>query len=111
MTLILSGKLKEDAPADFQLDPSKTTFTVKDVKKKSDEVTANIHAQTLSIKEVNKSDILKKVTGVSKSALDQLVRDQFNAQGYRVDISSPLPLLDQWMPFITGNIDVKTSSM
>ncbi len=111
MNAYLSGKLKEDAPADFQLDPSKTTFTVKDVKKKSDQVTANIHAQTLSIKEVNKADILKKVVGSSKSNLDSVVRESFNAQGYRVDINAPLPILDQWMPFLPGNIDVKTSSM
>ncbi len=107
----LAQSLKSDIPSDFELNNQKITYNLEKVEKSADgNVTLSVEAKETASKKINPTEIQSAVLGKNKEAIDAIVKNKTSADGFTIDISAPLPLLDLWMPFFSKNIEVKTTT-
>ena len=107
----LYSRILPDVKQDFVLDKNKIHYSIDDAEKKNSNVTLHISVNAKAIKQVSKEEILKKVVGKNKSSIENLLKQQFQAEGFELSIKEPLPLLDSLLPFITSNINIVISSL
>ncbi len=106
----LAEELKKDIPSDFEMDSANLSYMLKNVEKAGDTVQLRVDAKETASKKVSAEEIAAAVKGKSKNAVSSIVQAKTNANGYNLDISAPLPLLNSFMPFLQKNITVKTAT-
>lgn len=106
----LAEELKKDLPSDFELDSAKLSYALKDVEKVDESVRLTVDAKETASKKVSAAEIAAAIKGKSKNSVSSIVQSKTNANGYNLDIHSPLPFLNSFMPFLQKNITVKTTT-
>lgn len=106
----LASDLKKDVPADFEMDSAALSYTIQKVEKEDDTVVLSIAAKETASKKISESEVANAVKGKSKNSLAAIIKDKTNATGYKLDISSPIPVLNSLLPFLQKNIVIKTTT-
>lgn len=107
----LTEELRTDAPAGFQLDPQKVTFTVETAKMtaSSSEAELTIEAQAVAVKQAQPDAIVEQISGKFVSDLDGILTKSFDAKDFEMKEVNP-PFVTLWTPLFKKNITVSISS-
>lgn len=105
--------LGSDVPSGFELDKSKIVYTINKVDKDKDSsvISLELDVKANTTKTIEPSEIAQKVKGKQEKELKAILKDDAQISGYVLDVSSPLPILKDWVPFFQQNIDVRLSSL
>ncbi|OGK38819.1 hypothetical protein A3F34_00530 [Candidatus Roizmanbacteria bacterium RIFCSPHIGHO2_12_FULL_44_10] len=106
-------KLRDEIPEKYSLSKDNITYQIisgeKSDKNNSAELTVKATARPVLL--VDKSSLVKSVKGKPLKSIKPIIRDEFNAAGYRVAFNSPLPLINSFLPFFTNNITLKVAPL
>lgn len=109
----VATNMQNEVESNFTLDPEKIIYSFDTVEKSKDEesITLAIDATGKANMQTDKAAIEKVLSGKSKTSLDSTLRDSFKATGYEIDnkLLIPLPLLQNYTPFMQKNIILNIS--
>lgn len=106
----LATELKKDLPTDFEMDSAKLSYMIKNVEKDDEAIQLDIEAKEIASKKISPTEVANAVKGKSKNSVAAIIQSKTSATGYNLDIQSPLPGLNSFMPFLPKNIVVQTST-
>ncbi|OGK22718.1 hypothetical protein A3C98_02795 [Candidatus Roizmanbacteria bacterium RIFCSPHIGHO2_02_FULL_37_15] len=108
---LITKKLTKELEKGYVLERQKLLFTINNAIKKNDRITLVIDMESKAVKDVPIGDIVRIIRGKSRKNLESSLKANFAAEGFELEINPKLPLLQNWLPFLEKNIDVKISSM
>jgi ribosome-interacting GTPase 1 len=104
---LLSNQIKKG----FILEKNKLSYSVKKVEKEENGIRIVLTVKSNAVTDVSPVQIIQVVKGTSVNSLESKLKQQFKAEGFRLDVKPNILLLNSWMPFFSKNITVKTSSL
>lgn len=106
---VLDRHLKGDVKAGFHISDQATNYRIKSIDQDSNHYLLDIDIQTKAIEDVNTNDLLVKMRGKKSDSLQDLVKNDYHAEGLDLQVSHPLPWLKNWLPLFKKNITLEIS--
>ncbi len=107
----LLNDLKNDVKQGYDLKPENIVYDFKDVKKNKNALNLNLDVKAKAVKEFDSEAALNKILFQNQTSLENILKTQYQIQGYDVSVSDPLPILNKFMPLFRKNISLKISSL
>ncbi|OGK35065.1 hypothetical protein A3F60_03195 [Candidatus Roizmanbacteria bacterium RIFCSPHIGHO2_12_FULL_39_8] len=104
---LLSSQIKKG----FVLEKNKLSYSLKKVEKKEEVIRIVLTVKGNAVTNVSPVQVIQVVKGTPVKNLESKLKQEFKAEGFRLDVRPNILLLNSWMPFFTKNITVKTSSL
>lgn len=99
-------KLEDEKPVEYETDAVK--FIVKKQKKlESGDIQLTIEGSIVFKKTIPKDEVVKTIVGKGTGEGESLIETQFGTKGNTITISPDLPLIQDRLPFWSGNIRVE----
>lgn len=106
----LEKQFSSDISPGYKIDSDKINAEVKKTKNNGNDIVLDVAARASEIRKISSSEILSKVTGRQKSALDKILKLEFQALRYDMKSNTPVFFLNGWLPFFQKNIEIIISS-
>ncbi len=87
------------------------TFTIKKIERKKNVIDKVFLAKAKQMKKVKKDVLVKNITGKSRNDVEMILKKNYEATGFEIDVDNPLSFLKNRLPFFEKNITVKISSL
>jgi len=107
----VSELLEPDVKSDYSLEKSNISYTTNKISKKDDALTIDAKVRAKAAIKISADDIKKSLLGKKESDIKELLKSQYKIEGYNLDISEPLPIFKNYMPFFVKNIILVNSSL
>lgn len=108
----LVENITSQIPAGFELSKrEKISYKTNLVTKKGEKVLLNLSFKAKALKKISKEEILKEVAGRHKRAINNILQKKFKVQGYDINIKGTLPVIKEYLPFISSNITLIISNL
>lgn len=107
----VSELLKPDVKSDYSLEKSNISYTTNKISKKDDALAIDAKVKAKAAIKISTDDIKKSLLGKKESDIKELLKSQYKIEGYNLDISEPLPIFKNYMPFFVKNIILVNSSL
>lgn len=111
LLVLIKKSLSKEIPEGYSVDEEKIAYNITKAKKTGDKIVLEIEVKTNAMKTVNHDKVIRAVTGKRSSQLDKIVKTEFGALGYKLDIKPSWPLIGNFLPLIKKNINLKFSSL
>lgn len=95
----------------YNLEKDKVQYTIESVEKSDSNVTLKLSVKAKAMMDVSKEDLLKNVVGKNKNTVEILLKKQYQAEGFKLSIQDPLPVINLFLPLIKNNISIVISSL
>ena len=96
---------------EYQLEKENISYAVDDVDKQDGSLVISASLKGRAVIEVSNASIKQTVVGKNESKLKEILKSQYEIDGYNLIIKEPLPLLKNYLPFFLKNIILKNSSL
>ncbi|OGK16068.1 hypothetical protein A2774_01705 [Candidatus Roizmanbacteria bacterium RIFCSPHIGHO2_01_FULL_39_12c] len=103
----LSGKMKKG----YNLQLENLSYSIKKAEKKNGEISLLLAIDARALKNIDKVKLLSQVRGRNKDTVERLIKNNFAAEGMKLDIAPKLPLFQSFTPWIGKNISLEISSL
>ncbi len=107
----LIDSVKSEVKSDYVIEKNNISYKIEAAEKKDDRTKLKIDLNVKTIKKTDTAAILKSVKGKPKNSIEALLKNNFQIQGYELDIKEPLPILNNFLPFFEKNITLLISSL
>ena len=111
LLVLIKKSLSKEIPEGYSVDEEKIAYNITKAKKTGDKIVLEIEVKTNAMKTVAPEKVIMAVTGKRSSQLDKIVKTEFGALGYKLDIKPSWPLIGNFLPLIKKNINLKFSSL
>ncbi len=98
-------------PSGFILNKETINYFINSATKKEELVFLDLSYKAKAIKKISQNEVFKKITGKHKNVLNNLLKNDFQVEGYEINIKTALPILKDFLPFISNNITLVISSL
>ena len=98
-------------PVGYNLNKDSISFQIKSATVEGKLASVNFQLQAKMIKKIDKSRVIKKVAGLNKKSLEDVLRKEFQVNDYDFNITSPLPVIKDFFPLRLKNINLTISSL
>lgn len=95
----------------YELNKENLEIRISDAEIKGNSLDLNYKVNGNAIQKFDKDSLMKKISGISKKRLDELLKSEFKITGYDISIKESLPLLKNILPFFNRNITLKISHL
>lgn len=102
---------KKDFSPPFILDKNSISYQIKNIEKHLSQVKLDIFLKAKLTTKIEKEALLKKIVGKDKSSLEKILKEEMNVDGYKLNNENFLPGLNNYLPFIPHNINLKFSNL
>jgi len=102
---------KKDFSPPFILDKNSISYQIKNIEKHLSQVKLDIFLKAKLTIKIEKEALLKKIVGKDKSSLEKILKEEINVDGYKLNNENFLPGLNNYLPFIPHNINLKFSNL
>lgn len=104
----LVSALEEANDKEILIKDENVTYTIDDVEADSDneDVILIVDAKAESSFSEEPEKVIQDIVGKDKAGLRGILRDQYKAAGYEMTVDSPLPFLQNILPFFAKNIEI-----
>lgn len=106
---ILDRQLKGDVKTGFHINDQTTNYKIKSVDQGNNRYLLDVDVQTKAIGDVKTDDLLAKMVGKRSDSLQDLVKNDYHAEGLDLQVIHPLPWLKNWLPLFKKNITLEIS--
>ncbi len=106
---LLADALKDKVKPGFKINNQQTKYQVKSAKPSNDTYILDLDVQTRAGEEVKTADLLVGLRGKSVTAAQELVKNEFRANGLELEVNDPFPWLRNWLPWFKKNIKLEIS--
>lgn len=108
---LLISKVSGDVPDGYAISPQTLSYSIAKAEKKDKVITLVVHVEAAALKEVQKKEIKERISGKHISDVDFILENSYDATKVEVEPQSPfLFFINNWMPFLPDNIEVKVRS-
>lgn len=111
LLVLIKKSLSKEIPEGYSVDEGKIAYNITKAKKTGDKIVLEIEVKTNAMKTVNHDKVIMAVTGKRSNQLDKIVKTEFDALGYKLNIKPSWPFIDNFLPLIKKNINLKFSSL
>lgn len=87
------------------------TFTIKKIERKKNIIDKVFLAKAKQMKKVKKDALVKNIAGKSRNDVEVILKKNYEATGFEMNVDNPLSFLKNRLPFFEKNITVKISSL
>lgn len=102
-------ELSKDLRDNFILSKDNVNFKISNIEKKNNKIEAILEAKGKSVLNFNDKKAVKLILGKSKDKIKDILKSNFNIQGYELTITKSIPFFDNFLPFFDKNINLKIS--
>ncbi len=106
---ILAQSLKGEVRSGFKINDQKTVYKIKSVEQNDGIYVLAVDVQAKAAEDIKTTDLLSKLKGKGSGAAQELVKNEFRANGLELQISHPIPWLKNWLPLFKKNITLEIS--
>lgn len=106
---IFKRLLKKDVKAGFHISDQTTNYKIKSIDQDDNRYLLDVDVQTKATKDIKTNDLLVKMRGKKSDNLQDLVRNDYHAEGLDLQVSHPIPWLKNWLPLFKKNITLEIS--
>lgn len=96
---------------DVGYDIQDITYTIKKIERKKNVIDKVFLVKAKQMKSVKKDALVKNMAGKSRDDVETMLKKNYEATGFEMKVDSPLPFLNNRLPFFQKNITVKISSL
>ncbi|MDH7476404.1 MAG: hypothetical protein QHH09_02955 [Microgenomates group bacterium] len=107
----LTKSLSKNIDTDFSLDRKKINYQWKKASLKDNKITLEADVSATLMKKVDEKRILNSLIGKNVALLDKLLKSDFGALGYEINIDPQWVLIKNYLPFFKKNINLKFSNL
>ncbi|MFN4212935.1 MAG: baseplate J/gp47 family protein [Microgenomates group bacterium] len=108
----ITGNIASQIPSGFVLSNKENiNYKTNSVKKKDQQLILDLSLKTKAVKKISKEKVLKQVVGKNRSVLNNLLQQKFKVEGYEANIKNSLPIMKEYLPFISDNITLIISNL
>lgn len=111
ITYIISA-LKDEIKSGFAINKENVQYKILSAKLSKNtiiEITISIDAK--AIKDVSKQIVLKVIKGRLINSLDSIIKNNLQAEGYKINVNHSIPIFTSFMPFFDRNINLIIGSL
>lgn len=106
----LTNELKKDLKLDLSLEKNNIKFKITQAKKNNDKLEILLDVKAKAIGSFDKDKALRLISGKNKNQIEQILKNNFNTQGFDLLNNDSLPIFNNYLPFFKKNIVLKISS-
>jgi hypothetical protein len=103
--------LKPELKNDYNIEKENILYTVNKIEKEDKLLTIDAEVKAKAVIKISTDGIKKSILGKDKSKIKEILKSQYKIDGYNLDISEPLPILKNFLPFFLKNIILENSSL
>lgn len=111
MLVLIKNSLSKEIPDGYSIDEEKITYNITKAKKTGEMIILEIEVKTKAMKTVSQEEMIAAVAGKKTDQLDKIVKTEFGALEYKVEIKPSWPLINSFLPLIKKNINLIFSSL
>lgn len=103
---LLQQKIKPEIKSGYQLPTDDLRYQLKKGEKTKDGYLLKIRVNAKAIKQVNKEKIKERIILKNQDQINTILKEEFGAVGYQLNISQILPVFKKRLPFFKKNITI-----
>ena len=93
--------LKSEVKKEYQLEKENISYTINNIDKKNNKLIMDAKIKAKAVIKVSGTEIKRAVLGKNQSKLKEILKSQYKIDGYNLTIKEPLPLLKNYLPFLS----------
>ncbi|MCL5019141.1 MAG: hypothetical protein M1426_01505, partial [Patescibacteria group bacterium] len=87
------------------------SYIVNKIVKEDESLTIDARVKAKAVIKISTEGIKKSVLGKNQSRVKEILKNEYKIDGYNLDITEPLPVLKNFLPFFLKNIILEISSL
>lgn len=95
----------------YSLEDKNISYTVNKISNEGGTLTIDAKIKAKAVIKISSDEIKKSLLGKNKSNIKEILKSQYKIDGYDFNISEPLPIVKDFLPFFQKNINLKNSSL
>ncbi|MEK7096875.1 MAG: hypothetical protein AAB859_01000 [Patescibacteria group bacterium] len=103
--------LRPEVDSGYKLEKENISYTVNKISKDDQNLKVDTKIKAKAVIKISDDEIKKSLLGKNQSAIKEILKSQYKIDGYNLDISEPLPIFKNYLPFFLKNIILKNSSL
>lgn len=106
------SEFKNETKSGFVINKENIQYKIVSVKLSRNniiEITMTIDAK--AIKNISKQDVIKVIKGKPISVLENIIKNNLQAEGYKINVYHPIPIFNLFMPLFGRNINLIIGSL
>lgn len=106
---IINLNLKPEVKSGFKISDKATNYKIKEINQDDDNYLFSVDVRTKAVEDIKTAELLAKTRGKTSEKLQNLVKDEYHADGVELEVSHPIPWLKNWLPLFKKNINLEIS--
>ena len=103
--------LTPDVKNGYKIEKENVVYTVDKISKEGKSLTIDAKIKAKAVIKTSAKDIKDSLTGKNEPKIGEILKSQYKIDGYKLDISEPLPFLQNYLPFFSKNIILINSNL
>ncbi|MEK7109913.1 MAG: hypothetical protein AAB876_01710 [Patescibacteria group bacterium] len=103
--------LKPEVKNDYRLEKENIAYTINKISRENKSLKVDAKIKAKAVINISTDEIKKSILGKNQSKIKEILKSQYKIEGYNLNISEPLPFLNNYLPFFLKNIILKNSSL
>ncbi|OGK61045.1 hypothetical protein A3G67_04805 [Candidatus Roizmanbacteria bacterium RIFCSPLOWO2_12_FULL_40_12] len=106
---LIQEDLKKDIKAGEEIPKDSLEYSIKKITENKTDYDILVSVQAKEVRKIAKDELENIATGKKDKDIEKILKDKYGASGLELQVSDPLPLFKNRLPFFKKNINLKIS--